>query len=545
MKKNGKRYTVLLGTLLTALAICACGGDIGRGTGNGDTESGAEETTSASRGMGKLLEDADFEADVTSWQAADGGQLLVNLPEGSYTYRTWYGRVGTGSLEHDDEDLVLIYGDLDGENDYYLLEDAGGLMPYHVNGESGGEWGELNERHFDPAAEKLAVFDRSVLDGEWQNARGYSYVFDTTAMKVAESDPIGVMSSGDMYDKEDGRGLFLGGAEILYPCLSADGNSFVLFPDGGAARDTDARSTGVFYRNGAMAQYADPANAGFREADGRLWYSDGVHEFAVPAGYTLADDGMAYDEAGQAFAPDWPETPYDPAAVWGTDWPGDGRGDLIPEDQATDGTKDPAADETDAGLKVSAADGADAGPGNRNLAALATEGSEDGRGDLIPEDQAADNATIPVLMGGALPFTGMETVREDNYADGTYCYADITADGLTMLVNTVLAKDVDTETDDLEQYLVDCARKLDETDIYELRSIMQDTTLTEKFSYPVYIVEFTTGANEDTVKWTVFAMDTDQYTYLYGVCTDMDAAEDMDGLAQDIFGGLYLSDEAA
>ena len=39
-------------------------------------------------------------------------------------------------------------------------------------------------------------------------------------------------------------------------------------------------------------------------------------------------------------------------------------------------------------------------------------------------------------------------------------------------------------------------------------------------------------------------MDTDQYTYLYGVCTDMDAAEDMDGIAQDIFGGLYLTDEA-
>lgn len=519
MKKNGKRYTVLLGTLLSTLAICACGGGIGRGTGNSDTESGAE-TTSASRGMGKLLEDADFEADVTSWVAADGGQLLLNLPEGSYSYRTWYGRVGTGSLEHDDEDLVLIYGDLDGENDYYLLEDAGGLMPYHVNGESGGEWGELNERHFDPASEEMAAFDRSVLDGEWQNARGYSYVFDTTAMKVAESDPIGVMSSGDMYDREDGRGLFLGGAEILYPCLSADGNSFVLFPDGGAARDTDARSTGVFYRNGAMAQYADPANAGFREADGRLWYSDGVHEFAVPAGYTLADDGMAYDEAGQAFAPEWPETPYDPAAVWGTDWPGDGRGDLIPEDQAADGAED--------GRENSAADGADAGMENRNLA-----------------EQAADSATIPVLMGGALPFTGMETVRDDNYADGTYCYADITADGLTMLVNTVLAKDAETETDDLEQYLVDCARKLDETDVYELRSVTQDTTLTEKFSYPVYIVEFTTGANEDTVKWTVFAMDTDQYTYLYGVCTDMDAAEDMDGIAQDIFGGLYLTDEAA
>ena len=502
MRKNEKRYTVLLGTLLTILAICACGGDIGRGTG-GDSET-ATETTSASRGMGKLLEDADFEADVTSWVAADGGQLLLNLPEGSYTYRTWYGRVGTGNLVHDDEDLVLMYGDLDGENDYYLLADEGGLMPYHVNGETGGEWGELNELHFDPATEEMAPFDMSVLDGEWQNALGYSYYFDTPKMKVAESDPIGVMGSGDMYNKEDGRGPFIGGGEILYPCLSADGNSFVLFPDGGTPRDTDVRSTGVFYRNGAVTQYADLANAGFREADGRLWYSDGMHDFAVPAGYTLADDGMAYDEVGKPFAPEWPETRYDPAAVWGADWPGDGKGDLIPEDQA-----------------------------------------EDGSGDLIPADEAADSETVPVLMGGALPFTGMKTLRDDNYADGTYDYADITADGMTMLVNTVIAKDANSETDDLEQYLVDCARKLDESDVYDVRSITQDTKLTEKFSYPVYIVEFTTGANEDTQKWQVFAMDTDQYTYLYGICTDMDAAEDMDGLAEDIFNGLYLTDEAA
>ena len=81
MRKNGKRYTVLLGALLTALATCACGGGIGSGTGNGDTESGAE-TTRASRGMGKLLEDADFEADVTNWAAADGGRLLVCLRYG-------------------------------------------------------------------------------------------------------------------------------------------------------------------------------------------------------------------------------------------------------------------------------------------------------------------------------------------------------------------------------------------------------------------------------------------------------------------------------
>lgn len=49
---------------------------------------------------------------------------------------------------------------------------------------------------------------------------------------------------------------------------------------------------------------------------------------------------------------------------------------------------------------------------------------EDGRGDLIPA--SSDVASIPVLVGGGLPFTGMENLMNTNYEDGTYTYEDMT-----------------------------------------------------------------------------------------------------------------------
>ena len=143
------------------------------------------------------------------------------------------------------------------------------------------------------------------------------------------------------------------------------------------------------------------------------------------------------------------------------------------------------------------------------------EQQDDGRGDLVPEEEnesgdpipendSGDGGTVPVLMGGGLPFTNMENLETANYEDGTYYYADVTEDGLTIIVNTVFAKDVDTDVKELENYLTGCALNLVDSDLYEVVSVSQDTDLTANFSYPVYIVEYTVGANEDTRKWTVF-----------------------------------------
>ena len=161
----------------------------------------------------------------------------------------------------------------------------------------------------------------------------------------------------------------------------------------------------------------------------------------------------------------------------------------------------------------------------------------DGRGDLSPEER------IPVLMGGALPFTNMQNLRTENNEDGTYRYEDFTEDGQILVVNTAEPTCFVPEVQDLEDYLTACALSLSDTDTYELLSAEENEEYTENLTYPVYIVTYTAGENEDTRKWTVFAMDTDSDTYLYGFCETMDAEEDMDEIYQSIFSQLYLSEE--
>ena len=171
---------------------------------------------------------------------------------------------------------------------------------------------------------------------------------------------------------------------------------------------------------------------------------------------------------------------------------------------------------------------------------LCVLGDEDeGRGDLILDE---DNA-VPVLMGGALPFTNMETLLSENFEDGTYYYADVTEDGLTTVVNAVLSRDDADDSQTLEDYLTDCALDLGAADSAQLLTIELNDAYTENMSYPVYIVTYISGKNEDSREWTVFAMDTDSYTYLYGFGTTLDAVdEEMKSIYQDIFADLYLSD---
>ena len=165
-------------------------------------------------------------------------------------------------------------------------------------------------------------------------------------------------------------------------------------------------------------------------------------------------------------------------------------------------------------------------------------GDDDGRGNLVPDDGDA----VPVLMGGALPFTNMEILKSENYEDGTYYYADVAEDGQIIVVNTVLPHNLVDDAQTLEDYLTDCALDLGKANTDLLQTVEQNDVYSEMMSYPVYIVTYTSGGEEDTREWTVFAMDTDCYTYLYGFGVTLDAAENMESVYHDIFAGLYLSD---
>ena len=162
---------------------------------------------------------------------------------------------------------------------------------------------------------------------------------------------------------------------------------------------------------------------------------------------------------------------------------------------------------------------------------------DDGQGDLVPDDGDA----VPVLMSDALPFANVESLQSENHEDGTYYYEDMAEDGLVLVVNTVLPRNLVDDAQTLEDYLTGCALDLGKADTDRLQTVEQNDAYTRKMSYPVYIVTYTTGENEDSREWTVFAMDTDRYTYLYGICVTLDAADDFKPLYQDIFAGLDLS----
>ena len=149
--------------------------------------------------------------------------------------------------------------------------------------------------------------------------------------------------------------------------------------------------------------------------------------------------------------------------------------------------------------------------------------------------------SVPVLMGGELPFTDMETLQSEIHEDSTYYYADATEDGRIMVVNTVRQGNYMCDLQTLDEYLSDCAMDLG-GGIPLGQSIWADADYSEKMGYPVYIVKYTADINDDAREWTVFAMDTDRHTYLYGIGATPDAAEEVNSVWTDIFAGLYLSD---
>ena len=141
-----------------------------------------------------------------------------------------------------------------------------------------------------------------------------------------------------------------------------------------------------------------------------------------------------------------------------------------------------------------------------------------------------------------LPFPKMKTLQYENREDGTYYYEDVAEDGLISVVNTVLPRNLVDDAQTLEDYLTDCALDLRKAETYDLQTVEKNDAYSEKMSFPVYLVTYTTGGNEDTREWTVFVMDTDYYTYLFGLCVTLDAADDVKPVYPDVFAGLYLSD---
>ena len=212
------------------------------------------------------------------------------------------------------------------------------------------------------------------------------------------------------------------------------------------------------------------------------------------------------------------------------------------------GGKDPApassapADTKPAASQAEPADKSEATPDASTPAASTQAPAKTETPTQEPADQGNQTAKqIPVLMGGALPFTNMQNLKTENYDDGGYYYEDMTQDSSTVIINSAYPS-TQAEGQSAEDYAVATATALAQSDNCKVQSCEQNSTYTANLSYPVYVVTFTSGANEDMRMWTVFMTATDTDTYLYAFSSTMDAADELAQTYLDVFANLRLED---
>ena len=202
---------------------------------------------------------------------------------------------------------------------------------------------------------------------------------------------------------------------------------------------------------------------------------------------------------------------------------------ITDEPEDPEGSSTPETTQSGNGQESSTPDDADPSP------------SQPDEDPVDPQSGQENSADIPVLMGGALPYTGMISLLNENYEDGTHRYDDMLEDGMSSIVDYCYANPEDLP-DTPDAYATLAAEKLTDGGIYNILSVYQDDVYTESLSYPVYIVSFTSGNNEDTNFWLAFMVIRDGYTYLYAPSVSCNADYTAEELGQDLFPRLFFSD---
>ncbi len=146
-------------------------------------------------------------------------------------------------------------------------------------------------------------------------------------------------------------------------------------------------------------------------------------------------------------------------------------------------------------------------------------------------------AAPPVLMNGGR-FTGMEPMEASNDFRGGYLYRDRTEDTLTIVTNCCMASN-QAEGESMEDYIL---RVIAETGGREPRNLTfrAHDAHSQRLSYPVLLLAWETGSNEDTRGCSGFFFMTDTHTYLFSFDAPIDHQREMQEVWDFVFETLTL-----
>lgn len=143
------------------------------------------------------------------------------------------------------------------------------------------------------------------------------------------------------------------------------------------------------------------------------------------------------------------------------------------------------------------------------------------------EEQWEEAQNSRCVLISPVRYTDLVPLYCDSSWNGGYFYSDMTGDGLTVIVNCC-AENGEDSNGMSEEFRKEFAAMVSESEVRDYQD-SQNQSLSEKFTYPVYDITFTTGANEDPWLWKMMFFQTDTHTYAYAFKMNADAAEYMEG----------------
>ena len=169
---------------------------------------------------------------------------------------------------------------------------------------------------------------------------------------------------------------------------------------------------------------------------------------------------------------------------------------------------------------------------------------EETKPEPVAEEDESSDAVCTLYLGGAEDATkGMQQVDDTFNDDGSYRYEYVNGDGM-IGVREVGKLWTGNEPESPEDRAVEIARWIlpggDKNDDVSVESNEEYSANT---SYPVYIVSYTTGSNEDTWSWKAFTVATDTCGLVYAIGGPADFDEDSLALAAKVFPKLRVIDK--
>ena len=144
----------------------------------------------------------------------------------------------------------------------------------------------------------------------------------------------------------------------------------------------------------------------------------------------------------------------------------------------------------------------------------------------LAEAQSDGESTASCFLLSTAPYEDMVPLTYDLTWNGGYYCADMTEDGITVIVSCCAENAADVYMTS-EENRAAFAALVSGSEIADYQDA-ENQSLTEKFTYPAYDVSFTTGANEDTRVWKMVILQTDTHTYAYAFQMAADYAEEME-----------------